>query len=152
MRSVADEDDVALDAFTAFLKRTAEGAYPALQTRDDLWRVLVRVTYTYAWKQIRFFRRLKRSGDLQTLSEDFVLSSLASQDPPPDVVVGLSETLNQLLGGLPDKEIRTIAIRRLEGCTNEEIAAELNRSLTTIERRMRLIRECWSRTLENDAT
>ena len=42
-----------------------------------------------------------------------------------------------------DEPLRRIAVYKLEGLTNEEIAAEIRRSLPTVERRLRLIRQKW---------
>lgn len=149
-RTVADEEDVVVRAFAAFLRRTAEGAWPALQTRDDLWRILVQITRTYAWKQSRHFRRLKRTGPLTDGDTSSILASLADSQPPPDVLAGLSETLKDLLAGLADNELKEVALGRLEGLTVQEIADRQNRSVSTIERRLKIIRDSWSAALQSE--
>ena len=40
-------------------------------------------------------------------------------------------------------QLRTIALLKLEGHTNDEIAARIGRSVPTVERRLRLIRQTW---------
>jgi DNA-directed RNA polymerase specialized sigma24 family protein len=42
-----------------------------------------------------------------------------------------------------DDGLRQIAVLKLEGRTNEEIASRIDRSPTTVERRLRLIRDMW---------
>jgi DNA-directed RNA polymerase specialized sigma24 family protein len=48
-----------------------------------------------------------------------------------------------LLARLDDEELREIALLKLQGFTNEEIAARIGRALPTVERRLRLIRQTW---------
>jgi DNA-directed RNA polymerase specialized sigma24 family protein len=56
----------------------------------------------------------------------------------------MAEECRRLLELLDDAELRTIAVAKMEGYTNAEIAAQLNRSERTVERRLRLIRDRWS--------
>ncbi|HEY2154573.1 MAG TPA: ECF-type sigma factor, partial [Isosphaeraceae bacterium] len=42
-----------------------------------------------------------------------------------------------------DDDQQAVAIAKLEGLTNEQIAARLNRALRTVERRLKLIRKIW---------
>ena len=140
-QTVADEEDVVIRSFYAFLRRTSQGAYPGLETRDDLWRLLVTITRSFAWKQSRFFGRTKRR---QKATDDEILRSLASQTLEPDALASMSETLTYLLDSLSDPELRQIALGRLEGKTNAQIAESIDRSERTVERRVRLIRSQWS--------
>ena len=53
------------------------------------------------------------------------------------------EAVEGLLGQLDD-ELRSIALWKLEGYTNEEIATRIGRVVPTVERRLRMIRSLWS--------
>ena len=53
------------------------------------------------------------------------------------------ETTERLLGLLDNEELRRIARMRLEGYQNGEIAEQIGRSLPTVERRLKVIREIW---------
>lgn len=144
-RAVSDDEDVVIRAFEAFLRRTREGAYGNMQTRDDLWRLLVAITRSYARKQSRFLGRLRRRmivKDPQANEE--ILRQLASDDPTPDVLASVSESLRMLIDKLQDPDLQEVAMGRLNGLTNEEIAAQQNRSVRTIERRLGLIRIVWN--------
>jgi DNA-directed RNA polymerase specialized sigma24 family protein len=66
------------------------------------------------------------------------LSSLAS-----------TSGLGRLLGLLADESLRRVARRKLKGCTNAEITAELGCIEATVERRLQRIRGLWAR--ETDA-
>src|SRR5438105_1816712 len=37
----ADGEDIAVDAFDSFCRRAAQGRFPKLNDRDDLWQLLV---------------------------------------------------------------------------------------------------------------
>jgi DNA-directed RNA polymerase specialized sigma24 family protein len=45
---------------------------------------------------------------------------------------------------LDDDQLRCIAVWKMEGLTNPEIAARLNCALPTVQRRLRVIRKAWS--------
>ena len=55
----------------------------------------------------------------------------------------VAEQFEHLLDTLPDDELRRIALLKLEGHSNAEIAANIDRSVPTVERRLRLIRDTW---------
>jgi RNA polymerase sigma factor (sigma-70 family) len=150
-KAVVDEEDIALGAFHSFLRRCREGDYPHIRHRDDLWRLLVAITIHKANNQVRDQRRLRRDvrrqgtgdadGDIE--SDQYRLEHLTSPDPPASLLATLSDSLNQLFSRLPDGELRSMVLYKLEGYTNREIAEKLGRSRPTIERRLRLIREIW---------
>jgi DNA-directed RNA polymerase specialized sigma24 family protein len=56
----------------------------------------------------------------------------------------VAEEVNRRLASLNSAELRAIAMRKLEGYTTDEIAAELACARSTIERRLRLIRLQWT--------
>lgn len=143
LRSVSDEEDAAICAFAAFLRRTSQGAYEVMSTRDDLWKLLAVITKTHALKQARFFRRTRRRPAINGLEGEIMLTRLASDSPAPELVASISETMTMLLDDLDEPELREVAMSRLEGLTNEEIAAKQNRSVRTIERRVTLIADIW---------
>lgn len=150
-RSVADEDDVITQAFSAFTRRAAGGAYGSLRTRDEMWRLLVVVTRSYAWKQARFLDRIKRGRGRTSVGDvNQVLSQIASRTLPADSKAELQETLALLLEKLGDEELRHIVIGRLHGKTSGELATELDRSVRTVERRIEVIRETWHQEMSDD--
>jgi DNA-directed RNA polymerase specialized sigma24 family protein len=54
----------------------------------------------------------------------------------------VAEECRRLLGRLDD-DLRALALLKMEGYTNEEIASRLGRSRATVERKLRLIRRAW---------
>src|SRR5262245_38847831 len=61
-RRMADEEDVALSAFDSFCRGAAQGRYPRLDDRDDLWKLLVVMTARKATRLMERERRQKRGG------------------------------------------------------------------------------------------
>jgi DNA-directed RNA polymerase specialized sigma24 family protein len=62
----------------------------------------------------------------------------------------MAEELREVLEFLDDGEFRAIAIGKMEGYSNEELADQLDCSVRTIERRLGLIREKLKRKFLDD--
>ena len=147
-RRDSDEEDVALSAFHSFCDRVGRGQFPHLADRDDLWRLLVTITARKAIRTVRSRTRQKRGGG-QVLGEsaliggDAGLAAFLAAEPTPAFAAQFAEDYERLLARLDDDTLRTVAIRKLEGHTSEEIAAELETSKRTIDRKLQLIRLIW---------
>ena len=61
-RGLADGEDVALAAFDSLVRGVAEGRYPRLDDRDDLWKILTTIALRKASNQRRHEGQLKRGG------------------------------------------------------------------------------------------
>src|SRR5271165_4119963 len=63
-RTTADEDeeDAAISAFNSFCAGAAQGKFPQLADRDDLWKLLVVITARKAMAQASRQGRQKRGG------------------------------------------------------------------------------------------
>jgi DNA-directed RNA polymerase specialized sigma24 family protein len=57
----------------------------------------------------------------------------------------VAEECGRLLGLLGADDLRAVAVWKLEGCTNAEVAARLGRSVATVERKLARIRAAWAR-------
>jgi DNA-directed RNA polymerase specialized sigma24 family protein len=62
----------------------------------------------------------------------------------PEFAMQVAEEHQRLLDALPDNWLRAVAVRKMEGHTNEESAAKLGRAVRNVERKLQQIR----RTLE----
>lgn len=152
-RRSSDEEDVAVMAFTRFHQAVHAGRFPLLRDRNDLWAVLLTLTERTASTQLRHELRQKRGGG--DVRGDSALRPLRgsdvepeTQDPSPEDAAVLHDELARLLELLDDDQLRQIALGKMEGYTNQEIAAQLGCSGVTIERRLRLIRETWQQVLD----
>jgi DNA-directed RNA polymerase specialized sigma24 family protein len=156
-RRAADEEDVALSAFDSFCRGAGEGRFPRLSDRDDLWQLLVLLTARKASNLVRQELRLCRGGgrvwNASALAgdaapgEESAFANLVGREPDPEFAAQVAEQCRSLLARLGDPTLQSVAVWKMDGYSNEEIAARLGRSLGTVERKLRLIRSIW----ENEA-
>lgn len=154
-RAAADEEDVALSAFDSFCRAAEAGRFPRLNDRDDLWRLLVVITERKAANQKRDAHRLKRGGGKVAGESAFAspdgsevgpgIARVAGREPTPAFAAQVAEECQRLLEALGDDTLRRIAVLKMEGYANEEIAAQMTLALRTIERKLALIRKMWDR-------
>jgi RNA polymerase sigma factor (sigma-70 family) len=139
----ADEEDVALSAFHSFFRAASEQRFPRLANRDDLWQVLVVLTARKAIDQRKYESRKKRADSSTKALDDAAIDSLVGSDPDPAFAALVADEFRALLERLGDEQLRQIALRKLEGYSNEEIASELGCTVRTVGRRLALIRDLW---------
>jgi len=151
-RRAVDEEDVALEAFNAFFRGVKENRFARLEGRDDLWQVLAMLTERKAFAALRHELAKKRGEGKNRGESVFELingdSSAVNglqevQDPENDVIDGFASEITERLNELDQEILRKIALRRLEGFSNNEIATELRISLRAVERKLQLIRQKW---------
>lgn len=149
---IADADDAAQSAFISFWKKVQSGRLAELLTRDDVWHLLATITVRKALKQVERERTQKRGGG-QTRGESEGPFGEASGQLPLDQAIGRLPTqefdlrCEELLLQL-DEEQRQIAVLRLMGHTNQEIADLLECTERKVQRKLHLIRLKWERDIE----
>jgi DNA-directed RNA polymerase specialized sigma24 family protein len=139
---------VALSAFDSFVRATAAGRFPRLDDREDLWQVLLMLTARKVAdlmeKETAAKRGSGRVASLSILAEDDVGFDPATTEPNPADAAAMAEGFEEMLGLLSDEDLRRIAVWKLEGCTNEEIGTKLGKSVVTVERKLKRIRELFA--------
>lgn len=143
----ADSEDVVLEAMSRFFEAAYRDRFPELHDRDNLWALLVQITIRVSLNQRRREMRRRRgvpersdgSRSVQTGHADAV----ADPAPPPDLWLAATEQCEMLLGRL-QPETRAIAVLKLQHLSHREIAIQMDVSERTVERRVQMIRECWS--------
>jgi len=121
-RTSADEEDVAVKAFAALLEGVRDDRFSQLRDRSDLWQILIILIEHKAIDQRRAENALKRGGAKSP--EQLPLQTPGPEPTPEDAVV-LLEEYHARLSELPDEIERQIAIKRLQGYDNREIANDL---------------------------
>jgi DNA-directed RNA polymerase specialized sigma24 family protein len=152
-RRAADEHDVALSVMKSLYVGTARGRFPALTDRDNLWRLLVVITHRKVADLIVHERRRKRGGGAvrgesafradDSPSQPGALEAILAQEPGPETLVQMEEEFHRLLDRLRDDLLRRIAVFKMEGYTNDEIAEKVGRARRTIARKLDIIRKTW---------
>jgi DNA-directed RNA polymerase specialized sigma24 family protein len=146
-RQASDEEDVALSAFDSFYRRAEAGGFARLSDRDDLWQILVLITERKAVDLMRREGRKSRGeGKVESLSRD---DGRAAVDPPddgpsPEFAAQFADEFRHRLEALGDASLRAVAIAKMEGYTNREIAERLGCIEQTVERKLRSIRRIWT--------
>jgi DNA-directed RNA polymerase specialized sigma24 family protein len=145
-RAVADEEDVALSAFASFCRGAGGDRFAALNDREDLWQILAVLTRRKALDLHEHHARLKRAASrTQSLPEDGSDAAHAPTcpDPSPALAAELAEQVQHLLSRLQTAELRQIALWKMEGFSNAEVAALRGCTERTVERKVWIIRQIW---------
>ncbi len=137
----ADEEDVVLSVFESFFRGARAGRFPELQDRTGLWPLLMKITARKAINQIKRQQAKKRTNEAEEYVPD--LGQLVGEQPTPEFAVEVAEQTQVLLDALGNDELRRIALMKLEGYTNSEIAAEFEIVVRSVARRLARIRTEW---------
>jgi DNA-directed RNA polymerase specialized sigma24 family protein len=152
-----DAEDIALSAFDSFCRRAEQGRFPKLFDRDDLWQLLVVIAFRKTCNQAKHEATQRPPNgqvyDASALTSvddsGSIFSRLIGREPDPALTFQVASSCRRLLEMLPTAELRDIAVWKLEGYTNEEIAAKLNdgegRAVSTVERKLARIRNIWAK-------
>ena len=155
-RRVADEEDVALSAFDSFCRGAQHGRFPQLRDRNNLWPLLLLITKRKAIDLIQEQRAEKRGGG-KVRGESALLLLINSKpsaagiervlgrEPTPQFAAEVAEECERLLDFLNDDRLREIAILKMEGYTDKEVAAKLNCGIRTVERKLERARAIWAK-------
>lgn len=149
----AESEDVALSAFYSLCEGASRGRFDRLNDRDDLWRLLVVITARKVLDEIRSRRRQKRGGDRVVREADLALGDgeegglgldqVVGREPTPEFAALMEEEIRTRLNALGDGTLRQVALWRMEGYSNEEIAWRLGCVTRSVERKLKVIRKAW---------
>jgi DNA-directed RNA polymerase specialized sigma24 family protein len=149
---------VVQNAFHSFFRAVAEGRFPQLDDRDDLWRLLVTITAHKALNQLTLEQRQKRGGgtlagqaQIYTVGpgdDEAALARVVGAEPTPEFAAQVAEEYQRLLDLLGDESLRQVAVWKMEGFTKDEIAERLDCSRRTVARKLEAIRILWSKESE----
>lgn len=154
-RRAADEEDVALSAFASFCRGVDAGRFPQLDDRDNLWRVLLTLVSRKSSHVVRDARRGKRDVTREVseaTANDQGLDEVTAKDVSPAFAAEVADECERLLASLDSDDLRQVAILKMEGFTNAEIAERLDCAPRTVDRRLQLIRDLWADKLNEAST
>jgi DNA-directed RNA polymerase specialized sigma24 family protein len=143
-----DEEDILVSVFDRFFRAAREERFAQLNDRDDLWQILLMLTDRGVAQQYRRSQAQKRGGgDVRLLGDlaeaDSRPCDTPDQEPGPEFVAAFNDHLSRALARLSDERTREVALLKLEGYENREIAQRLEISLSSVERKLRVIRQSW---------
>jgi RNA polymerase sigma factor (sigma-70 family) len=157
LRHRQDEEDVLQSMYASICLRQRRGAFE-MSGRDELWKLLVTVTLRKARnaarnhrRQARDYRREHGQDGGDPTRGSWPLELIDASEPTPDDAASFNEEVERRLLALGDPVLRRIALLKLEGYTNKEIARELDDCTErTIERKLARIRTRWARCDKGD--
>src|SRR5262245_54787287 len=151
----ADPEDAVQSAFVSFWQRAEGGKFVGDIDRNQLWNLLGLITVRKALKQLERERAGKRGGG-RVFSEQAAacrdgtpvsFEQVAATTPAPEFDLVCNDLLTML-----EEEPRAIALYRLMGYKNREIAELLDCTERKVERKLNLIRAVWEEhSSENDS-
>ena len=149
-RAMSDEEDIVLSAMKSFCIGMRNGRFPELSNRESLWRLLLTITLRKIADKQNYDRRGKRDVEKRHLNsspdadQKAEVNSFVSREPNPEIAAECAEQISRLLESLENEDLKKVAIMKMEGYTNIEVANDIKCSLTSIERKLRTIRSIWS--------
>ena len=90
---------------------------------------------------------LSNAATVDTAGVPRGIHAMADKALSGEFVATFDDTIGSLLAKLADERQREIAIHKMGGMTNSEIADELGCPLRTIERKLSIIRSLWQKEL-----
>jgi DNA-directed RNA polymerase specialized sigma24 family protein len=152
MRSFADEEDILVSVFDRFFRAANENRFARLEDRDDLWQILLMLTERKIVDVHRWSAAQKRQG--KWTQPDYVAATserfdIADPSPSPEFIAEFNDNLARALERLDEGATREVALLRMEGYEDREIANRLSVSLSTVERKLRVIRKVWQEAIGN---
>lgn len=148
---VSDEEDVLIDTCEVCFRKIEQGEYPDIQSRDDYWKLLTKIAENKSIDQIRRSKKgidkhridpVATSGYADGLQENFVDMAVGCE-PTPEFAAMVADESRYQLSRLEPKLAEVVRLRMM-GFKIKEIAEEIQRSVPTVERYLRLVKEIWS--------
>jgi DNA-directed RNA polymerase specialized sigma24 family protein len=146
-----DAEDVATMAFTAFFRGVEQQRFPKLDDRDDLWQVLLMVAERRAADVVRRENAERRGAGMirceaeldqgvSTTGRAAGIDGVPGPSPTPETIDGLAAGIRERWEALGDENLGRIALDKLQGYTNLEIAERTGIALRSVERKLQLIK------------
>lgn len=132
-----DEEDAAISTFRVMYEKLSCGGFEGISSRQDFWNLMLAVVIRKINRRTDYESAIKRRGSIGQIDLN---SQVPIVDPCPSEV---SEGFEYLLAKLGDPKLEQVALWKLDGFTNEEIANKLNRTRRTVQRMITLIQDLW---------
>ena len=159
-RKAMNEEDVVQRAFADFFIQVRLGRFPKLIDRNDLWQILAMLVDRRAKDQIKSQNTQKAGGGRVRTESVFLVNDASACDnglaqiqdllPTPELALQFIELMEGRLASLRNDEQRQIALYKMQGYTNMEIADLLQSSERSVERCLQSIRKQWERVGTDD--
>lgn len=146
MKQVEDEQDIAINVLNEFFTGMMNGKYEGLRNREQLWRLLAKITVCRVIDHYDKYTAEKRGNGEQVnlghlsnghSNSDFAaISEVSIDEIDPQLSVALTDSYHRLLELICDQRDKEIVQLNLEGCNNQEIAVKLHIGERTVRNRL----------------
>jgi RNA polymerase sigma factor (sigma-70 family) len=126
MTSRVDPEDVIQSAFRTFFIHVRNDDF-TFEEKDDLFKLLVRLTVNKALRQVAHHRAAKRDPGkevVQGSDDGDILANLTTHEPSPEVEVAVLDELERFLRQLPVFDQQVLEMK-LQGHSTTDIAEAL---------------------------
>lgn len=149
-RRTRDEEDIALSAIRCLFQKASSGGFEQLEDSTHLWKLLAKFTKGKVNDDRKKHHALKRGGSgqdkIHTFEENVLgvreegggIEQVLGHETTPEIIMAMDEAV----AALP-AELQPVAVYRLEGKNDKQIAQALNVSVKTIQRRLKSIEQHW---------
>ena len=149
-RRIVDSEDIASSAIDAFQNAVRAGKYPSLKNREHIWKFLVTIAGRNSIDRVRRENAEKRgSGNCRgesvfnDLGDSRGLERFEQGRASVEALVDLVDQLDNLLSRLSDEDLKNVLLARLAGNSIEEIAEKVGKSVSSVERKLKIVRKIW---------
>ena len=147
LRRRVDPEDVVQSACRTFFRRAAAGDF-SLESKDDLWKLLLTITLNKVRMQARHHTRIRRSVNREQALPEAASLQPAEWDRSIEKI-DLQDMLEVAFSS-DDGERQNVLRMWLENCTQSEIAEEIGCSERTVRRIQSKIRDDLRAFLQRD--
>ena len=142
----SDEEDITLSVLKSVCLSLRDGRIGQIDDDQGLWHLLVVICKRKIANQYAYQRRAKRDVSRAQPFDGNAdsMRKLECDSVRPEILLEFKERCEELFDRLEKDSLKKIALAKLQNYTNEEIAAEMGCSLSTVERKLRVIRGIWS--------
>ena len=110
---------------------------------------IVRIDPTDQTANVMLARLYSIKGDRTKAAQ--IYKQILGREPTPEFAVQVAEECERLLRCLGEESLRSVALKRMEGYSDEEIATQLGCARRTVVRKLRRIRSLWSQEILSNA-
>ncbi len=148
-RDILDEEDIVSSAFAGICLAARKGQLAKISNRGELWGLMIVAIHNKIGQREEYVGAAKRDADLLVSQADRLrdlgsnLERIVTSEAGPESQAIQVEAVEVLLKKLDDPDHRAVAVLKLAGYSNDEIAEQLGYARRTIQRMLSLIRSCW---------
>jgi len=146
-RKVVDDEDLAVWAMNTFQRCVRDGMYPKIRNRQDVWKFLVSILERKSVDHIRRQHAEKRGGGevrgesvFEDQNQPRVIERVCIEKSNFELMVDFLDVLDVIVDRLNDPLLGEVLAAKFAGHSTKEIANITGKSVSSVDRKLRLIR------------